>query len=544
MKNSYNISFAIVLGGDLVKSPEHLGVAYLTAVLREAGYTVSIIELRDIRDIDKLLKHIEKNQVDMLGFSTTCINIGHITALSKQVKEAYPAITLACGGHGVTFKDIEALSEIPSIDIVIRGEAEETIVELVQKLEKKLTLKDVRGVTFRDVDTGEIVRNEERPLLDDLDKLPFPSRDQFEQHNGRISYMRLCSSRGCYGNCAYCSAYIGRKQEGPRWRGRSPKNVVDEIEFLVKKYDFHTFDFVDSTFEDPPNPKGKERAGQIAQEIIDRGLEIFYNCCFRAENWSESDHDLLDTLVESGLEKINIGFEAGNNKLLKLLCKRATVEDNYRALSVIKQHPEIYITFGYLFYHPYVDFNDLRDNARFLYNTGIGQVTRHYLWPLEIYPSTTIKDRLIKDGLLKEGGVVYDIYSYDFVYPEVGMLAKHMVKYLKHDIIWDYEIFDIVLHTYITRLLRKFKQNKEAADLVNEFWTFVNQKRSELAAYNYEFITTWIDTAEGGWTDTLLSKAESLDICKIITENKAMIQDKQLRLSRTLHSMGIRLTGR
>ena len=78
---------------------------------------------------------------------------------------------------------------------------------------------------------------------------PFPDRDQFEQHDGKFQYVRLSTSRGCLGHCGFCSSFAGRYQEGSRWRGRSPKNVVDEIEMLVKKYDFHTYDFVDSTFE-------------------------------------------------------------------------------------------------------------------------------------------------------------------------------------------------------------------------------------------------------------------------------------------------------
>lgn len=153
----------------------------------------------------------------------------------------------------------------------------------------------------------------------------------------------------------------------------SPKSVVDEIEMLVKKYDFHTYDFVDSTFEDPGR-KGKIRIETIAREIINRKLDIFYNCCFRAENWSEKDNDLLKLLVDSGLEKVNIGFESGNERGLKILNKRATIEDNWRTIETLRNFPFIYITFGFIMLHPYSTLQDIHDNAKFLHDTGIGQV--------------------------------------------------------------------------------------------------------------------------------------------------------------------------
>lgn len=211
-----------------------------------------------------------------------------------------------------TFSGKELLEKYPHIDFAIQGEGEITFLELVEALDAKKNLSDVLGIVYRF--GNKVVENKSRPLIDNLDMLPFPDRDQFEQHNGKFQYVRLSTSRGCLGHCGFCSSFAGRHQEGPRWRGRSPKNVVDEIEMLVKKYDFHTYDFVDSTFEDP-GYKGKIRIEAIAREIINRNLDIFYNCCFRAENWSEKDNDLLRLLVDSGLEKVNIGF--GKRK-----CKR------------------------------------------------------------------------------------------------------------------------------------------------------------------------------------------------------------------------------
>jgi radical SAM superfamily enzyme YgiQ (UPF0313 family) len=542
LMSDYHIVFAVVLGGDLVKSTEHLGVGYLAAVVRNEGYTAFIKEVKSEKNFGEFTNFIKDNSIRLVGFTTTCINIKLVADLSKEIKKGSPETTIVYGGHMATFSDEQIMKEIPYCDIIIRGEGEVTIQELVKSLEQKTDLSGIKGITYRRPSSEEIVKNEDRPLIEDLDKLPFPARDQFE--NTRQQYMRLCSSRGCYGNCAYCSNFVGRKHKGQRWRGRSPENIVDEIEYLVNKYNFHTFDFVDSTFEDPPDGSGKSRIRRIANEIIDRNLNIFYNCCFRAENWKEQDHELLDVLVKSGLEKINIGFEAGNNKSLKIFNKIATNEDNCTALKVIEKHPQIYITFGFIFYHPYQDFKDLRDNADFLYNSKIGQVTRHYFWPLEVYPSTLIKKKLIADGLLKESNIVDNIYSYNFLNPEVGVFARFMTKFLKEEIVWDFEIFDIIIHTYITRLLRKYEKNESAKAILYNFWDYVNQVRAGIAEQNYLFFIRWLDAAENGWSEEYVMKAKAFDLFNYLRQKKNEIKTEQLKVSLALKRIGLKLVGR
>ena len=149
--------------------------------------------------------------------------------------------------------------------------------------------------------------------------------------------------------------------------------------------------------------EGKKRIGEIANEIINRKLNIYYNCCFRAENWKDEDRPLLDLLIQSGLEKVNIGFESGNDRGLKILNKRARMADNWKVIEVLRDFPDIYITFGFIMLHPYSTMEDLADNAKFLYKTGIGQVIRHYFWQLEVYPGTLMEEKLIflQDIILK-----------------------------------------------------------------------------------------------------------------------------------------------
>jgi len=527
------ILFIVVLGGDLVRSTEHLGVAYLSSYLQEKGYTdVSIKEVFGIAD-KKNLEDALKEEYDVVGFSTTCVAMREIINIGNAVKEKYPNTHITMGGHMATFWGKEILERYSCVDSTMRGEGEITCYELIKATEKKESLENIEGITYKQ--NNEVIANPDRLLMKDLDVLPFPVRNQFELHDNRFQYLRICSSRGCLGKCGFCSSYVGRTQKDFCWRGRSPKNVADEVEELVKKYNFHTYDFVDSTFEDP-GEFGKQRIGQIAHELIDRDLNIFYNCCFRAEDWYDSDRELLRFLIDSGLEKVNIGFESGNDRGLKLLYKRARSKDNQRVIKLLADFPEIYITFGFIMFHPDSILEDLKDNADFLYGTGIGQVIRHYFWKLEVYPATAIEEKLKKAGRIT---VDYDIcdgmYAYEFLNPKVSKISDISQKLLSIQEVWDFEIFDILVHTFISRMLRKYS-NSEIKDELDEFIAYVNGVRAEMAKYNHEFFMDIYDH-----TDEIDVDEKAAVLKQHIKEKMALISNKEYRFGMNLKRRGYEL---
>lgn len=531
------IALVIILGGDLVRSTEHVGVGYLSAVLREHSHNVKIIE---VTTLDKVYSYQEllKDHYDVIGFSTTCVNMSSVLQLAEQIRDRNKDVHIVCGGHMATFWGEKLLREYPAINSVVYGEGERPLLALVQALEKKQDLSQVPSLIYR-TDGGEIVANTQCALLEDLDQLPFPDRDQFEQHDGKFQYIRISTSRGCLGQCGFCSSFVGRKQSGARWRGRSPQLVVDEIEAIVQKQNFHTFDFVDSTFEDPGR-KGKERIRQIAEEILKRNLHIFYNCCFRAENWHDTPEDraTLDVLIRSGLEKVNIGFESGNERGLRILNKNATLEDNWRTIRLLADFPDIYITFGFIMLHPYSELTDLQDNADFLYNTGIGQVIRHYFWQLEVYPGTLMEEMLIRDQMLKHDYSIADgMYKYRFLNPEMGKFATLFRSLLEVTSVWDFEIFDILIHTFITRMRRKY-QGTPVFDEVMSFSSYVNAVRQEMARFNYDFFCRLL----GDQLGDLATAKSQLD--EYIRAKMDQIKTEQYKLGLNLKRAGFELVYR
>lgn len=529
------ICLVAVLGGDLVRSAEHVGLGMIASYLREKGHQVSLLEIKNAKE-KKNYENLLPGSYDLVGFTTTCITLTDVLTVAMHLKECRNGLNIVLGGHMATFSGMQILMQFPQIDYIISGEGEISFYELVTCLENNSDLSEVKGIYFRN--ENGVQKNEDRELIADLDDLPFPARDQFLHNKKNTQYIRISTSRGCYGNCAFCSSFVGRKQKGPCWRGRSPKNVVDELEQLVKDYDFHTFDFVDSTFEDP-GKEGKIRIGEIAKEIIDRKLNIYYNCCFRAENWKDEDRPLLALLINSGLEKVNIGFESGNDRGLKILNKKARMSDNWKAIEIIKDFPDIYITFGFIMLHPYSTMEDLADNARFLYKTGIGQVIRHYFWQLEVYPGTLMEEKLIKDALLtKEYDITEGMYQYRFIDSRVNVFPNIFKSLLELESVWDFEIFDIVIHTFITRLRREYK-NTTTFDKIENFRNFVNEERKEMAKFNIKFFMRLLKDP----TAFDVEKEKNL-LDHQIKKSMEQIRKAQYQLGREILKLGQKLINR
>lgn len=528
--DNYDVILCVALGGDLVRSTEHLGISYIASYLRERGVKVCILEIVDETDIENIAI-IENSKVKLIGFTVTVKNVVPALKIARSIKShGKVKAHITAGGHMASFAG-DAMLKTGVFDSVAIGEGEITIYQLWESLVYNTNWKKVNGLAY--MEGKKIVYNEKRDEILDLDKLPFPARDQFEKHKKDMQYLRICSSRGCYGTCAFCSAHSF--YDDPQWRGRSPENTVEEIRTLVDNYGIHTFDFTDSTFEDPPLI-GKKRIGEIAQLLIDKEINIYYNCCFRAESWSEQDIPLLTLLSKSGLEKVNIGFEGGNPKCLNLLNKIATTADNDRVIKLLRNFPEIYLTFGFLTFHPMITAEDLRDNVDFLFNTGIGQVSRHYFWKLEIYPGTKILADTKAAGLIKgEYDPINGMYNYDFFDKKVGVIDSQCRKFLDLKSVWDYEIFDIVMHTFIWRPLRLYPKHEALLSLL----AYVNESRKKIAKYNHELMYRIID---GITSNQLENEVTKLD--KLLLTEMDLLESKKLQCGMKLIKEGINLPKR
>ena len=152
-----------------------LGLGYLAAVLEKNQYQVDVIDCQVLKlSFEDFRSEISKRQPNIVGVTSSTLTYQSALKLVKIAKEACPNCITIAGGPHVTFWDDKALEECPELDIVVRREGENTLLELVQRIEAGKSYYDVIGTTCRK--DGKIVRNPDRPYIEDLDSLPFPAR--------------------------------------------------------------------------------------------------------------------------------------------------------------------------------------------------------------------------------------------------------------------------------------------------------------------------------------------------------------------------------
>ena len=542
------VCFPVLLDGDLVMSTEHLGVAYLVAVLRNAGAECRIFEL-PVGGFVETIKAIADWEPDVIGITLTTISVEQATRFGRDLRARLGERPfIVAGGPLATHlgANLLRLEGWNFLDALVRGEGEVPMLRLAEALHSGSSLDDVPSLSFRT--EADVKETELAPTIADLDILPFPVRDQFEFHEKRLAYIRVSTSRGCTARCAFCNAPHARNQivKGKIWRGASPQHILDEVEHLYRQYNFNTFDFVDSTFEDPGGtPKAKARIAEIAQGLIDRGLKVYYNCCMQAKNWSDADKPLLDLLFRSGLEKVLVGVESGSDIGLKIWGKMSSAADNARIISLLNE-TGVYTAFGFISFHPWSSFAEIRENYTFL-RDNMGHNLRRFTVRLELYPGAEAVGRLREEGLLlPEFDRRLNPLAYKYVDPRIERLA-HSLALLYGDqyaadctieqepAVFEFETYDIVLHTYLSRLTRIFGERPEVAEILETAKTAIQQIKGKLTDFNYDLIMKHVEAADQGTLepDAIRRDAPVVEAC--YRQHLDELRSIQLRTSMKLH---------
>ena len=304
-----------------------LGLGYLAAVLEKNNYDVDVIDCQALNiHYDEFKKRIGKRQPNIVGMTAITLTYKSALHLAELTKEIHPKCVTVLGGPHATFWDVEALQECPDLDVVVRREGEYTLLELVQRLESGKSFHDVIGTTTRK--NGEIIRNPDRPYIENLDELPYPAR-----HLWPLEILRkvedvfyLTTSRGCTFWCDFCEAV---RMFGRRYRMRSPKNVVDEIEYLNKTYGGTQFTFCDDAFT-----VDNARTEELCDEIIKRNLKIIWNCGTRVDMVTKK---LLIKMKEAGCASVWFGVESGAQEVLDEMHKGISTSQTLRTVKWVRE---------------------------------------------------------------------------------------------------------------------------------------------------------------------------------------------------------------
>jgi radical SAM superfamily enzyme YgiQ (UPF0313 family) len=300
----------------------------LAAVLEKNGYEVDVIDCQALGvSFEEAKNELSKRQPDIVGLTSTTLTYKSAIKIVKIAKEVCPNCTTLLGGVHVTFWDNEALQECPQLDIVVRKEGEVTFLELIQRLEAGKSFDDVLGITYRK--NGKTVKTEDRPYIEDLDSLPFPAHhlwplDRLKKY-GNVMFP-LMTSRGCVFWCEFCSAV---RMFGRRFRMRSAKNVVDEMEHLHKTYGADTFTFYDDAFT-----VDQARVEEICRELHARNLKVTWDCGTRVDMVNK---ELLQKMKDAGCIAVWFGVEAGSQEVIDAMGKGFTANKTKLAFKAAKE---------------------------------------------------------------------------------------------------------------------------------------------------------------------------------------------------------------
>jgi anaerobic magnesium-protoporphyrin IX monomethyl ester cyclase len=321
-----------------------IGTAYLGAAVRACGHEVLLID-GGLTDIDEIVRQVKEYAPDFIGVTCWTINRGTVWKLCEMLRKTVPDIFLAVGGSHASIYP-EHIFIKTHATVVVVGEGEETICELLGAIEEGEDLSRVRGIVWRDKE-GNIRRTEARAQIEKLDSVAFPYYDGFKdfgfhRYEGFAGLPRptaaIITSRGCVFDCAYCGSvsFWGRK-----WRYRSATNVLDEIQQLVKNEGVRSIYIFDDNF-----PVHKKRAMEICQGIIERKLDIQWACCSHVKMINE---ELLGAMKESGCVSIDFGVESGSDIILRNINKNQTCEDIKKAFVLVHKYgikPRAYLMVG------------------------------------------------------------------------------------------------------------------------------------------------------------------------------------------------------
>jgi anaerobic magnesium-protoporphyrin IX monomethyl ester cyclase len=326
----------------------HMGLGYLAGALLAAGYEDVTLFDAEVEE-ETLASHLGRARYDVVGISSPTPLIYEAWEAAAQAKER-GAITILGGPHLTLMPDESMQRDV--VDLVVRGEAEETLVDILQAIEATGTRgaetaglclpaepwRAIAGLSHRNL-AGETVHNPDRPLRREIEGIPWPAYHLFKidrytnlqpltdglDPNARA--YTLVTSRGCPYQCIYCSKPI----TGNTWRARSPEDVVAEWRYLVRELGATEVGITDDVW----NLK-LDRAKEICRLLIAEGLSHVPWVTIHGMRADHTDAELFQLMKQAGCRRVGFGVESGNQAVLDSIKKRQTLDDVRKAFREAK----------------------------------------------------------------------------------------------------------------------------------------------------------------------------------------------------------------
>ena len=371
-----------------VRAPP-LGLAWIASILEAHGHEVKILDSPTLGlTLSDFIKAVRSWCPDVIGLTALTPTIKLAYRAARAVKAVDRDVKVVIGGVHATFMWHEVLESCPAIDYVILGEGEESMLKLVEALEKSEKPSHITGLAFRNEDGTPVSTGHWKPV--NLDELPPPARhllpmDRYTFFDKPARVVHVMASRGCPYGCIFCSTsyFFGR-----RVRFRNVNKVLDEIAECMDKYRTNVFVFTDDEFT-----INKRWINSFLNGLRERDLDITWTCGSRVDS---VDERLLAKMRSRGCTTIYFGVESGSQEILNKIGKRITIEQVRKAFDIVKR-VGITAVATFIFGFPWETIRDMKQTLKFALKLDPDYAQFTYATP---YPGTPLYDYAKKKGLI------------------------------------------------------------------------------------------------------------------------------------------------
>jgi anaerobic magnesium-protoporphyrin IX monomethyl ester cyclase len=321
--------------------PPPAGLLILAAYIEEQLPDVEIeildcqAEKKDFKDIEKYIEYFSPSIVATSGFTCNAYLCARVAEIAKKVSDD---IITVVGGQHFSAAAEESLNDFPEIDYIIRGEGEVTFVDLIRALETGKNIGEIKGISFKH--NKEIIHNPPRPLIQNLDTLPYPAYHLVEKNiekyhftmmaGKNTRYMILEGSRGCSHKCSFCTQW---KHWNGVWRTKSARRIADEMEYFNERFDGEFLWLTDDNFRYDKN--AEELWKELRQRPFTDDISWFFQA--RTDEITQNP-DMVAKLRDVGNNWILMGVENNSPAVLKDLKKNIQVNDAYKAVKILNDN--------------------------------------------------------------------------------------------------------------------------------------------------------------------------------------------------------------
>lgn len=331
-----------------------LGLMYLASCLERASFKVEIIDAslglrRSFNKgkwhygytLNELVEEVKKRAPDVVGLGCFfSMRFPAVLEIAREIKKLNRKSRIVIGGIHPTIFAEKILSEHDCFDYVVIGEGEHSFLQLLKVIhsDNPKGLGSIDGIAYRN--NGRIFINPKTAFIENLDSLPFPAHhllpvEEYMKNKslrwglGANRQFPIITSRSCPNRCTFCSMFL---THGSKWRCRSPKNVVDEIEYLVKIYQAREI-----SFEDDNLTLSKKRIIDICQGITERGLKISWNTP-NGVSVKHLDYEILENMKKAGCDSVNLAIESADDRMRnEIIKKHLSREKIYEVIQACKE---------------------------------------------------------------------------------------------------------------------------------------------------------------------------------------------------------------